>query len=624
VGQHARERPDDRAVIEVGEGGRLREWSFGQLEQTAGRWAALLLELGVKPGEPVAYQLPNLLDFVAVSLGTLTIGAICEPLMPIFRERELEFMLNASDTRVLIVPREFRGHDHAAMAQGLRGRVASLEHVLVLPDDAPESGAPPEEVAEPTPGMSAQLLFTSGSTGEPKGVLQTHASLNLAARMHIRHFGLTAQDVIYIPSPIAHQTGFLYGMWIALMLGAPQVVQTSWDAATGFEAMQSTGVTFVQAATPFLSDLVRVAAERGSSLEALKTFVATGTAIPRELARTARTALGADVGGAFGTTESCLGSAFVPGEDPGRAWSTDGRALEGITLRITDDDGNELPPGEEGNFEVLTPTMFEGYLNRPELTAEKFVADPFGTAPDGRLYRSGDLVKRLPDGRLVFLGRLDQQVKIRGLRIELGEVESALAAFPGIGQVTVQPWTDDHGDKHLVGYITGVSDDGLAAVRDHLGKRLPSYMIPSYFVVLDEIPLTASGKVDWRRLPAPDPDAAGSGGPEGEPRSETERILLREVVGPMLRTERLGVHDDFFRAGGNSLQAAQLMSAINRRFGVEVALADFFASPTVAHLAVIVDTVRASRLSDQELMEMLENLSDEEVERLLGTSGDER
>ncbi len=339
MGQYARERPDDRAVVEVGEGGAVREWSFRELEDAAARWAALLLELGVEPGEPVAYQLPNVLEFVAISLGVLRIGAVCEPLMPIFREHELEFMLRAGDSRVLIVPREFRGHDHAAMARGLMKRVPPLEYVMVLE----ETGLPPAELSAPgpTPDTTAQLLFTSGSTGEPKGVLQTHATLNLAAEMHTRHFGLSAEDVIYIPSPLAHQTGFLYGMWIALQLGAPQVIQTTWDAEVGFEAMQQTGVTFVQAATPFLADLVRVASERDETLEELTTFVATGAAIPRELARHARAALGADVGGAFGTTESCLGAAFVPGEDPDRAWSTDGRALKGITLRITDEGGND-------------------------------------------------------------------------------------------------------------------------------------------------------------------------------------------------------------------------------------------------------------------------------------------
>jgi hypothetical protein len=237
------------------------------------------------------------------------------------------------------------------------------------------------------------------------------------------------------------------------------------------------------------------------------------------------------------------------------------------------------------------------------------------------LYRTGDLVKRLPDGRLVFLGRLDQQVKIRGLRIELGEVESALASVAGIGPVSVQPWTDDAGDKHLVGYLTGVIEQQVPSVRAHLGTLLPSYMIPSYFVVLDELPLTSSGKVDWRRLPAPDPGSAGDGSGD-EPRTATERVLLSEVVTPLLRHDRLGVHDDFFQAGGNSLQAAALMSAINRRFEVEIALSDFFVAPTVAHLATIIDTVRAARLSDDDLLDMLEDMSDEEAVRMFGDLGD--
>jgi 3-phosphoshikimate 1-carboxyvinyltransferase len=515
VGQHARERPDDRAVVEVGDGGALREWSFGQLEQAAERWAVLLLELGVKPGEPVAYQLPNLLEFVAVSLGTLKIGAICEPLMPIFRERELEFMLRASDTRVLIVPREYRRHDHAAMARGLKDAVPSVEHIVVLPDpSAPDSGASflgedrvgadsvgansvgPDRVGgggagpQLAPEMSAQLLFTSGSTGEPKGVLQAHRSLNQAAQMHIRHFGLTADDVIYIPSPIAHQTGFLYGMWIALTLGAPQVVQTSWDAATAFDAMQATGVTFVQAATPFLADLVRVAGERGETLDALRTFVATGTAIRRELARTARSVLGADVGGAFGTTESCLGAAFVPGEDPDRAWSTDGRALEGITLRIVDDAGDELPAGEEGNFEVLTPTMFEGYLKRPELTAAAVTNDGY--------YRTGDLARIDADGYLKITGRVKDVINRGGEKVPVVEVEQVLYAHPAVREVAIVAMPDERLGERACAFV--VLKDGGELDFDKMQQYLDAQRVskpywPERLEIVEQLPYTPSGKI---------------------------------------------------------------------------------------------------------------------------------
>jgi len=488
VGQHARERPDDRAVVEVGEGGTLREWSFGELQEAAEQWARRLLELGVKPGEPVAYQLPNLLEFVAISLAILRIGAICEPLMPIFRERELQFMLSASDSRVLIVPREFRRHDHAAMALGLKDTVESLEHVVVL-DDV-ELPAPARETAGPTAEMSAQLLFTSGSTGEPKGVLQTHASLNLAARMHIRHFGLTRDDVIYVPSPLAHQTGFLYGMWIALMLGAPQVAQTSWDAEVGFDAMQSTGVTFVQAATPFLADLVRVATDRGTPPAALRTFVATGTAIPRELARTARAALGADVGGAFGTTESCLGAAFVPGEDPDRAWSTDGRALEGITLRITDDAGNPLPPGEEGNFEVLTRTLFEGYLNRPELTAEALTADGY--------YRTGDLARIDAEGYLKITGRVKDVINRGGEKVPVAEVEQVLYTHPAVREVAIVAMPDERLGERACAFV--VLHDGGELDFDMMQRHLDAQRVakpywPERLEIVDALPYTPSGKI---------------------------------------------------------------------------------------------------------------------------------
>jgi 3-phosphoshikimate 1-carboxyvinyltransferase len=489
VGQHARERPDDRAVVEVGEGGAIREWSFGQLDDAAGRWAALLLELGVRPGEPVAYQLPNVLDFVALSLGVLRIGAVCEPLMPIFREHELEFMLGAGGTRVLVVPREFRRHDHTAMALGLRDSVPSLEHVVAL-DDMPAAAPAAPSMPELTPDMHAQLLFTSGSTGEPKGVLQNHTTLNLAAQMHTRHFGLSADDVIYIPSPLAHQTGFLYGMWIALQLGAPQVIQTIWDAEVGFEAMQRTGVSFVQAATPFLADLVRVARERGETLDALRSFVATGTAIPRELAREARAALGADVGGAFGTTESCLGAAFVPGEDPDRAWSTDGRALEGITLRVTDDEGNTLAAGEEGTVEVLTPTLFEGYLNRPELTAEALTADGY--------YRTGDLARIDAEGYLKITGRVKDVINRGGEKVPVVEVEQVLYAHPAVREVAIVAMPDERLGERACAFIVLQPDGELdfEAMQRHLDdQRVSKPYWPERLEIVEQLPYTPSGKI---------------------------------------------------------------------------------------------------------------------------------
>ena len=427
--RHARERPGERAVVEVRADGSVHELTWGALENESARVASTLLRLAVLEGEPVAFQLPNRLEFVTIALGTLRAGAVCEPLMPMFRERELEFMLRESGARVLFVPDTFRGRDHATMATALRETLPNLEHVVVLPDGYQSVlGQTPDGVfPAQSPDQIAQLLFTSGTSGEPKGALHRQDVLTRAADHHIEHFGLGADDVIYIPSPLAHQTGFLYGMWIAIRLGVPQLVQEVWDAEVGLDAMRRFGATFVQAATPFLADLTRVAEVRGEGwvgTQSLKTFVATGAAIPRELARRSREILGAEVGGAWGTTESCLGCAFAPGDPPELAWGTDGRALTGVQLRVVDDDGQTLGTGEEGNFEVHTDCLFDGYLNRPELTAEAVTADGW--------YRTGDLARIDAHGYVRITGRVKDVINRGGEKVPVAEIEQLLHAHPAV------------------------------------------------------------------------------------------------------------------------------------------------------------------------------------------------
>ena len=494
---HAEAHPDGRAALEVDAGGQTREMTWAQLLRASERTAAALMELGIAPGEPVAFQLPNRLEFLAIALGTLRIGAVCEPLMPIFREHELEFMLRASAARVLFVPDRFRGRAHAAMARDLAPRLPALEHVVVMGEGyadllqrSPDPDPAPLAARRPSGEATAQLLFTSGSTGEPKGVLHRHDVLDRAADAHIAHFSLTSHDVIYIPSPLAHQTGFLYGMWIALRLGAPQVLQEAWDADLGFDAMQRWGVTFVQCATPFLADLVRVAGERGESPAALKTFVATGAAIPRELAREARTALAAEVGGAWGTTESCLGAAFTPGGPPERAWCSDGGPMPKVRLRIVDDDGRELPPGTEGNFEVLTDCLFDGYLNREDLTSE-------AVTPDG-WYRSGDLATLDGDGQLRITGRVKDVINRGGEKVPVAEVEQLLYAHPAVAEVAIVAMPDERLGERACAFVV-LADDGeldFAAMQAHLdAHRLTKTYWPERLEVVAQLPRTPSGKI---------------------------------------------------------------------------------------------------------------------------------
>jgi cyclohexanecarboxylate-CoA ligase len=487
--RHARERPDALAVAEASG----RELTWGGLLAGSERTAARLLELGVSAGDHVALQLPNRIEFVTIALAALRIGAVCEPLMPIFRERELQFMLRESAARVLFVPERFRGHDHAAMAHGLKDALPTLEHVIVLPaSGAPalqehvRACTPSEDAPRPGPADVAQLLFTSGSTGEPKGVLHRHEVLDGAADAHIRHFGLGADDVIYVPSPLAHQTGFLYGMWIAIRLGVPQVLQEAWNAELGLETMRRYGVTFVQAAAPFLADLTAL----GERPEPLRTFVATGAAIPRELARAAREALGADVGGAWGTTESCLGTAFAPGDPPERAWQTDGRALEGVTLRTVDDDGAPLPPGTEGNFEVHTPWLFEGYLNRPELTGEAVTGDGY--------YRTGDLARIDAQGYMRITGRVKDVINRGGEKVPVAEIEQLLYAHPSVREVAIVAMPDERLGERACAFVVlepGAELD-LDGVRAHLDShRVSTTYWPERLEPVDALPRTPSGKI---------------------------------------------------------------------------------------------------------------------------------
>jgi len=483
--RHAHERPAERAVVEIGADGRVRELTWAALASESDQVAGALASLGVGNGDTVAFQLPNQINFLTIALATLRLGAVCEPLMPIFRERELSFMLRESAARVLFVRGVFRGRDYAAMAAGLRSQLPALEHVIVVDGDAPTGeGAP--DVPGPGPEQIAQLLFTSGTSGEPKGALHRHDALMRAADHHIDHFGLSGDDVIYVPSPLAHQTGFLYGMWIAIRLGAAQVLQEVWDADVGLDAMRRFGVTFVQAATPFLADLTRVADDRGETPERLRTFVATGAAIPRELARRSRQVLDAEVGGAWGTTESCLGCAFAPGDDAELAWGTDGRALSGVRLRVVDDEGRMLAPGEEGNFEVHTDCLFVGYLNRPALTAEVVTEDGW--------YRTGDLARIDRSGYVRITGRVKDVINRGGEKVPVAEIEQLLHAHPAVRDVAIVAMPDERLGERACAFVVGELEfDTMLEYLD--SHRVSKTYWPERLELVPSLPRTPSGKI---------------------------------------------------------------------------------------------------------------------------------
>lgn len=530
----AESHPDEAAVIEVG-GVEPVTTTWRELQDEADRVSQLLLELGVQKGESVAMQLPNWKEFVAITLGTVQIGAVATPIMPVFGPRETTMTLSRSRARVVFLPNLFRRRRPAielldvideARAQKRR---LSLEHVVVLRSESrgdasvhsdatpiPQAVAARVEASEwnwryydialgavtpdealireraPKPDDICQLLFTSGTTGEPKGVQHPHRTLGLATAMEVSHLGLGSSDRIYIPSPLAHQTGFLYGMLLSWRLGVASVIQPVWDAGVSLaQAFGQGRATFVQCATPFLTDLVDAVDAGAPQPESLRIFVATGAAVPRALAQKATTVLQTSVLGAFGTSETCLGALSTPFDAPEDAWGSDGKPLPGIRLRIVDDEGVELPRGTEGNYELHSPTMFGGYLDRPDLTDDVFTSDGW--------YRTGDLATVDEKGFLHITGRVKDVINRGGEKIPVVEIENLLYQHPMITDAAIVAMPDPRLGERACAFVvparSGVHLE-FAAMQKYLGDAgVSKYYWPERLEFIDEIPRNVVGKV---------------------------------------------------------------------------------------------------------------------------------
>ena len=345
--------------------------------------------------------------------------------------------------------------------------------------------------AQPSdPEAIAQLLFTSGTSGEPKGVLHRNDVLMRAAAMEIEHLELGAEDRIFVPSPLAHQTGFLYGMWLALLMGVPQIVQPVWNASRALRALNDWDGTFVQAATPFLADLVAAVEAGERAPAALRIFVATGAAVPRGLAERATRVLGSAVCGAWGTTESCLGSLAAPTDEPAKVWGTDGRALRGIHLRITDADGRTLPAGQEGNFEVQSPTMFVGYADHPNWTAAAFTADGW--------FRTGDLAVIDESGYIRITGRVRDVINRGGEKIPVAEMEQLLSDHPAIAEIAIVAMPDARLGERACAFVVlrGGAQLDFDRMQHYLyACQAAKHYWPERLEIVTELPRTPSGKV---------------------------------------------------------------------------------------------------------------------------------
>jgi amino acid adenylation domain-containing protein len=558
--------PDASAVV-FGE----MSLSYGELNARANRLARYLHERGVGPDARVAICAERGVEMIVGLLAILKAGGAYVPLDPAYPVDRLRYMLADAAPVALLT--------HAAAAGLLDGIDVP---VVDLANDSPEwSGHPETDVGGRGAGLTsahpAYVIYTSGSTGLPKGVVVEHRGVcNLVAAQ--------SRDIPVDPgSRVLQFASFsfdacVFEVVMALCKGAslhlpPRGVVLAGEALVrAIEEGEITHVTLPPAVLATLPD--------GAELGTVRTMVLAGDVVTEGVVK--RWAPGRRLLNAYGPTETTVWATVQECRSGGAGNPAIGRPIANTRVYVVDRRGEPAPTGVAGELCIGGAGVARGYLGRPQLTAERFVPDAFSQEPGARLYRTGDLGRWLADGTLEFLGRADFQVKVRGFRIEPGEIEARLLEHPSVREAAVLAREDAPGDRRLVAYHVGDAVDA-EALRAHLSASLPEYMVPAAYVRLDALPLTANGKLDRRALPAPEGDAYASRAYE-PPVGEVE-VALAEIWSDVLGVERVGRWDDFFELGGHSLRAVQVVSRIRQLLGVEVALGDLFVRPVLAELA---------------------------------------
>ena len=501
--------PDKLALTAVRmDTGEVRRFTYRQLATLADRIAVGLSRLGVGRNDVVAMQLPNWWQFSLLYLACSRLGAVLNPLMPIFRERELGFMLRHGEAKILVVPRQFRNFDHEGMARSLQAQLPSLTRVVVIDgggaDDFDTLLTKPEWEKEPdAPGILAsnrpgpdditQLIYTSGTTDEPKGVMHSANTLMANIVPYAERLKLGKDDIILMASPLAHQTGFMYGLMMPIMLRASVVLQDVWDPTKATELIRQEGVTFTMASTPFLTDLTRAVSETGKGVPSLKTFLCAGAPIPGPLVEQARSTLGAKIVSAWGMTENGAVTLIKLDDDDILAFTTDGCALPGAEVRVIDAEGRTVPPGEIGRLVVRSCSNFGGYLKRPQWN---------GTDADG-WFDTGDLARIDANGYIRISGRSKDVIIRGGENIPVVEIEALLYKHPAVAQVAIVAFPDERLGERACAVIVPKAGQTIdfAAMTEFLKlQKLAVQYIPERLVVRDAMPATPSGKIQKFRL----------------------------------------------------------------------------------------------------------------------------
>ncbi len=593
--------------------------SYAVLNDKANQLAHHLLEMGLKPDQIVGISLPRSLDVPVAILAILKAGGAFLSIDPAYPQERIRYMMEDSGLRFLITL--------DSLTETLP--IGEISTICIDRDAAVISG---QSTNDPQisvyPENLAYVIYTSGSTGKPKGTMLAHKGLVNLARTQQKAFTINEHSRILQFASLSFDAS-VWETVMALLNGATLVLADQETLTSGqglAETLEQQKITTVTLPPSVLAVMPE------TELPNLKTIVTAGEKCTTDLVQ--RWGIKRQFVNAYGPTETTVCASMYETSAEDIFEPPIGKPVDNFQLYILDANGIPAAQGVPGELCIAGMGLARGYLNRPELTAEKFVPNPFSQTPGERLYRSGDLARWKADGNVEFLGRLDHQVKVRGFRIELGEIEATLTAMNGIRDAVVLAREDQPGDPRLVAYY--ISEDArdidTNVFRSDLRKQLPEYMIPLIFLRLDEFPLTNSGKVDRKALPAPELSRETLKTEYVAPRNETEEQLA-QIVSELLHIEKAGVHDNFFDLGGHSLLATRLISQIREDFSIELPLRKLFEAPTIAGIAEALISPEARHIDEnapkleayergdediESLLDEIDGLSDDEISSLLG------
>ena len=582
VGVRAAETPGALALTSQSE-----TLTYGELDRRANQVAHYLRALGVQADVPVGLCLPRSLDLVIGALGILKAGGAYVALDPAYPLERLAFMLDDAQAAVLITD------------PFLARRLAPGPRPVVLPDSPDIVRQPDRSPAIPiAPEDLAYVIYTSGSTGTPKGVAVPHRGLAHLVAWHNAAFAISAADRASHVAGLGFDAA-VWELWPYLAAGASvhlaeEETRNSAELLREWFLASRISVGFVP--TPLAEQLL-TSCRSWPPDTALRILLTGGD----RLHHYPPSGLPFVLVNNYGPTEcTVVATSGIVAPDPAPARLPPiGRPIAHSEIHLLDERRQPVPVGSPGEIFVGGAGVARGYHHRSDLTVERFLPDPFSGRPGARLYRTGDLGRQLPDGQIEFLGRIDDQIKIRGYRVEPEEIVRALNRHPGIRMSAVVAREDRPAEKRLVAYVVphGDADLTVSDLRERLRETLPDYMVPATFVRLGALPLMPSGKIDRAALPVPATDNTLRDAPAAGPGTETEQIVA-DIVGELLNLDAVGRDDNFFMLGGHSLLGAQLIARLREGFGIDMTLRSLFEAPTVAALAAELDRRRTPVVSE--------------------------